>query len=300
MPVRRLATDEQLLESYARSQSIRVVGREFGMRPSRAHERLKKLGAIREWHVWTPERDAELREVYASYADEGRLSDLARRFGTLKTSVCARARRFGLTNSKRLKPYHATWKYITQDEADHIWDTFKRSKVGLMSYCKKKGFDYLGFSRAMKRFFADEWDHVIEAKAPKGSLYRRGRAFEYIVRDKLKAKGFYVMRSPQSKSPVDLVAIRHGKVLMVQCKRHGALGVEEWNGLFDLARSSGATPLLASFETGRGSLRLFELIGRKDGTKRPQPMVEITITDLEAAGEEPYAVHSSCSVDKVE
>ncbi len=49
--------------------------------------------------------------------------------------------------------------------------------------------------------------------------YRIGLIFEYEVRDWLRDRGWLVMRSAGSKSPVDLVAVRNNQVLLVQCKK---------------------------------------------------------------------------------
>jgi Holliday junction resolvase len=50
-------------------------------------------------------------------------------------------------------------------------------------------------------------------------VYRKGRLFEYKVRDKLLEMGFAVFRCAGSK-PVDLIAIRpDGKVFLIECKR---------------------------------------------------------------------------------
>ena len=102
------------------------------------------------------------------------------------------------------------------------------------------------------------------------SLYRSGQAFEYRVRDALRAMGYYCLRSPQSRSPLDLVAIKRGAVLFVQCKRSGALGVDAWNALYELAAACGAIPLLAS--TRRRHVEYWRLLELKDGSNKPQPM----------------------------
>lgn len=272
MPARLRVTDEELTAAYHATGSVQGAGKQCGMRGSSAHERLRKLGVVAPRKVWSDENDAVLRELYEPYVSEGRLGELAKRFGILKSTLCYHAKNIGLTNHRRARPFASTWKYITEAEAEAAWVAFKRSRLGLIAYCKKKGFDDLGFSVAMKRFFADEWDAVLELKAPKGSLYRRGRALEYLVRDWLRGHGFFAMRSPASKTPIDILAVRHGQVVMVQCKRHGALGVAEWNEFYQLAKSVGALPVLASMETGRGSMTFYELQGEKDGSKRRQPM----------------------------
>ncbi|HNQ30205.1 MAG TPA: hypothetical protein PKM87_08815 [Methanolinea sp.] len=47
----------------------------------------------------------------------------------------------------------------------------------------------------------------------------RGRRVEYLARDRLRSRGFCVIRSAGSRAPVDLVAGRHREVLFVQARR---------------------------------------------------------------------------------
>jgi Holliday junction resolvase len=98
-----------------------------------------------------------------------------------------------------------------------------------------------------------------------------GRRFEYKVRDDLQANGYWVMRSPASKSPVDMVAIKPRQVLFVQAKRDGRLDPDEWNTLFKLALSAGALPVLACRGAERRVVILYqELLALKTG-RAPQP-----------------------------
>lgn len=52
-----------------------------------------------------------------------------------------------------------------------------------------------------------------------GPSYTRGRRVEYLARDRLRARGFCVIRSAGSRTPVDLVAGRNRQVLFVQTRR---------------------------------------------------------------------------------
>lgn len=267
---------ESLVEAYKATGSVYAVGRQFGINGSSVHERLAKVpGLVKGPKRWSPEALTILEAEYTLHANAGTLAVLAKRLGVGKTSVCAKAATLGLTDQKRKKPYASVWLYMSEDEAATIWDHFKRNSLGLIAYCKKQGYDDLGFSRTMKQFFADEWESVMEAKQPRQGLYRYGRQFEYRVRDALRKAGFYAQRSPASKSVLDILAVRPGEVWMVQCKRGGALGVVEWNALYDTAHAYGAIPILASQEAGRGSMAFNVLIGKKDGSKRPQPMSRV-------------------------
>lgn len=160
---------------------------------------------------------------------------------------------------------------MDQRQARMLWDRFKASPLPMVRWCKANKLDDSGFARTMKRYFAEEWDQVIELKIPRQSPYRYGRALEYQVRDELRTCKYFVMRSPASKSPVDLVALRTGEVLLIQCKRSGKMGVTDWNALYRLAQSVGAKPLLVEkCDSGRGN-RYHLLVGEKDGSQRAQP-----------------------------
>jgi len=276
---RQKVTDRALVEAYRRLGNVHLVGKELGIDGSSAHEALRRLGEAKPVNVFTREEDRRLKAEYHIAADAGQLQRLAQSMGRSKTTICIRAGKLGLTNTKRDKRWNGTWKYIDEEYAKGLFDAFKKSSLGLIHYCSDKGYPQTGFSECMRRFFADEWDHVIELKAPQQSRYRHGRQFEYQVRDHLRKVGFFALRSPASKSPIDLIAVRPNEVLLVQCKRHGELGIKGWNDLFDLAKSCGATPILASKPHFRGVL-YEKLIDRKDGSKRAQPKIIVTITEI--------------------
>lgn len=272
-PPRRKATDEQLIAAYAEHQSVYKVGPLFGMRPSSAHERLVKLGVMKPINVFSDAEKDRLRSEYWIAAETGKLAELAADMGRTKPFICTQARALGLTQQSRKRPYISVWKYMSEESARVIFERFKRSSLNLGHYCKSKEYDDLGFSRCMQRHFPDEWEHVIESKQTKQTLYRFGRQFEYQVRDYLKSLGYFVLRSPASKTPIDLVAIKFGIVAFIQCKRSGQLNPKSWNELYDLAASVGAIAILASKTKRKGALYQ-QLIGRKDGSGRRQPFTD--------------------------
>ena len=57
------------------------------------------------------------------------------------------------------------------------------------------------------------------------SNYVRGRMFEYTVRNKLAKHGYLSIRASSSKGtpkfqpPIDIVAIKNGEIILVECKR---------------------------------------------------------------------------------
>lgn len=113
------------------------------------------------------------------------------------------------------------------------------------------------------------------APSSRPNHYRNGRAFEYRVRTRLRNNGFHVFRMAGSKTKVDMFVARPGELLIVQCKRSGALPPAEWNELFDLcALFPTGIPILAV--GGRGNT-FWQLTERKEKRGR-QPMVPYLIT----------------------
>lgn len=266
------ATNEQILAAYNELGSVKEVGKRLGMCGQSVHERLVKLGAANHINVFTDEDRERLKRDYPVYGAIGRLGQLAKEMGRTLPFLSRQARELGLTDPKRPHPWGAIWKYMTPTTAEVIWEDFKSSRLGMNQYCEAKGFDDGGFARTMRDFFGDEWDHVIELKAPKSSMYRLGRALEYRSRDDLRKRGYFVTRSPGSRSPIDLVGIRLGRVVFVQAKRSGQLGPKEWNELFDLSLSVGAVPIMVRIAVGGRGLEYYRLLARKDGTNKRQPM----------------------------
>jgi len=77
------------------------------------------------------------------------------------------------------------------------------------------------------------------------SGYVKGRRFEYRVRDFFRKKGFVVIRAAQSK-PIDLVCLRRGETIFVECKTEkSGLGRRKRRELLSLAEAAGAVPLLS-------------------------------------------------------
>jgi len=237
------------------------------------HERLRKLGVQCDGggrsRKWTPEEDAILRSDYIAFRARGEVRKLADRLGRNYFTLAARAGKLGLAAPRGYeKPYAR--KIKTEAEARRIFNQFKKSSLGLLQFCAKTGLDDELLRRHIATRWPDEWDAVIESKTPKQTRYRLGRAFEYQTRDLFREHGYFVLRSPRSGSPVDLVAIKKGRIAFIQCKRSGCIVSKEWNALFDLAQSVGAVAVLAERPTGRGIV-LWEMLGKKDGVKRAQP-----------------------------
>ena len=77
------------------------------------------------------------------------------------------------------------------------------------------------------------------------SSYIKGRRLEYRVRDLFKKNGFIVIRAARS-MPTDLVCLRDGESLFIECKaRKSEFGEEKKKELLNLAGIAGARPILA-------------------------------------------------------
>jgi len=103
--------------------------------------------------------------------------------------------------------------------------------------------------------------------------YQRGAAFERRVQKDMHDHGYLALRTPGSKSPTDIHCFKHGdEWVFVQCKTGGSLGPDEWNRFMDYCEEHGATPIMAEKAT-RG-IKYHLLTGRKDGSRKRQPMAD--------------------------
>ena len=234
----RRVSDEALVDAYQQTGNVHKAGTLVGIDGSSAHERLKRMGLTKPIRVFTEQENERLRAMYSTHREEGKIGDLAEQMGRSRNSIHVQAHRLGIATYKHRRRHLSKWKYMTEDEARRWFERIKKVKRGSVdAWCKKQGIDDLGFSRTMQRFFPAEWEALVELRQPKQSMYRLGRSFEYRVRDELRELGYFVLRSPRSGSPLDLIAIRRGAVLFVQCKLNAKLDVNGWNDLFDLAVS---------------------------------------------------------------
>lgn len=268
----RRVTDKQIRDAYAEHGSVHRAGEALGIHGGSFHERAAKLGIVEPINVFTDAERDRLRREYILYRDNGKLKELAAQMGRTKHFLCRQARALGLTKPDASRAYLRVWKGMSEDAA-RVWlEDYRTAGKSLSAFCRARGIDDLGFSRTMAEFFPAEYEALTEANAPTTSAYVRGRSFEYAAKKALTRCGYFVLRSPQSKSPTDLVAIAPGSVLMVQCRINGQLPPKDWNALYDLATSAGAAPVLA-WREGTSRTRFAVMTGRKDGTRTRQPMI---------------------------
>jgi hypothetical protein len=105
MTQHRKATDEQIVAAYRQNGDVWRAAKALGMCGQSVHERLVRLGEPLANPAFT-EADAEvLRADYTAHANAGTLADLAARMGRTKQFLCRQARKLGLTNKGRGKPW---------------------------------------------------------------------------------------------------------------------------------------------------------------------------------------------------
>lgn len=287
MVYRKKATDEELIESYSRTKSVWKTADEFGMCGQSVHERLQKLGATIPQNTFTDEEYQILRECYVVYRDAGRLQDLADEMGRSKTMICAKARKLGLTDRNCKRTYLHVWKNAPESVCRPIFDKLKKSRLSVKEFCRKYNYGQSGLERRMKELFPQEWLNMAEKKRGRGRLYKKGRDFEYRVKRHMEKLGYTVVRSYASKTPADLTAVKNGRAVFVQCKLHDFYNVDEWNKYIDYCDNAGALPIYATRSRDGSGIDYFIITGKKDGSRKKQPMKPYDIENMKVfEGEE--------------
>lgn len=112
-------------------------------------------------------------------------------------------------------------------------------------HCGKAFYAYPSQVEKDQAVFCSKSCHAKHNPISVGKLYIRGRHFEWRVRDHLIKQGYFVSRSPASRSPVDLIAIKKGEGLLVQCKTTPRLSKKDAQILKSLADSIGFKAILS-------------------------------------------------------
>lgn len=257
------ASDKQIVDTYSETKNVWEVGKRLGMAGQTVHGRLRKLGVKLRNPKFTDEELEYLRLHYNEYAGQDKLKELATKMGRTIPFLCRKAGLLGLTNHRRKRPDIAKWSTITEEEARLIFEKFRKSSQDIKRFARRHKYGASGLDQTFRKFFPDEYEFVVGARKRKSSPYRLGRAFEYRVRDYLKKLNYFVLRSPQSKGPVDLIALKRGggEILGIQCKRGGYLKtIEEGNALYEFCQSIGARTIVAGMPQSRG-IAFWEITG---------------------------------------
>lgn len=255
------ASDKQIVNTYNETKNIWKTSKRLGMAGQTVHERLKRLGIKLQNPKFTNEELEYLKLHYNEYAGLNNTKELATQMGRTVSFLCRKAKLFGLTNRHRKRPDIAKWSIMTEEEARPIFEKFRESSLDIKRFARRHRYGASGLDQTFRKFFPDEYEFTVGAKRRKGSPYRLGRAFEYRVRDYFKKLGYFVLRSPQSKGLIDLIAIKRGEILGIQCKRGSYLKtVEEGNILYQFCQSIGARTIVAGMPQSRG-ITFWEIIG---------------------------------------
>jgi Restriction endonuclease len=105
------------------------------------------------------------------------------------------------------------------------------------------------------------------------SGYRNGADLERAVKHHLEANGYeLVIKSGGSKGKVDVIALKPGETLLVQCKLAGTMSPADRVALRSLAYDLGAVPLLARWVKEGSAARTIgytEITSRAPAGHRP-------------------------------
>lgn len=150
-------------------------------------------------------------------------------------------------------------KPLSVEKAVEIIAEFRKSGLAVAAFCKRSGFSESYFRKRIGRIAPDDFARATEASHLQwNEVYRRGRNFEYAVRRELTSSGYVCMVSPGSMGPADLLAVKAGRIFLIQCKiSDGSLRRSEKNALLKLANEAGGAPILA-IKNGEG-VTFFEL-----------------------------------------
>lgn len=115
------------------------------------------------------------------------------------------------------------------------------------------------------------------------SKYGLGADFERRVAKDLGEQGYECFRAAGSHGKADVVAIKPGQILLIQCKRSGEIDREEWNEVVALARRIDprgrvALPMLARMP-GRTGIEYGVLLRQLEPNERRAPAWQPWVAD---------------------
>lgn len=126
-----------------------------------------------------------------------------------------------------------------------LFDKYLKTRLTAIQFCKRQGYGHTLLPKLFKKHFPDEYELRIEQKLGHSKSYKKGRAFEYRIRNYFKSHGYLTWRSPKSGSPVDVLAIKKKKIFFIQCKSVKWLIKNEKEELLKISEQAGAIPILA-------------------------------------------------------
>lgn len=122
------------------------------------------------------------------------------------------------------------------------------------------------------------------------SNYKKGYALEYKTKNVLEENGWLAMRSPSSKSPVDIMATKDNKTLLIQCKKttkQETMHIRDLDAFIELSKKHKTTPLLV-YSFNKSPVYIKEIKSPKETLKRLDKHVELIkflkIVEIENSG----------------
>jgi hypothetical protein len=147
-------TDQEILESYARTQSVWKSAVELGMCGQSIHERLKKLGASNPLKTVTEEQIQTIKDAYAApfLRGESPLTALEFKLGMHRSNICRLARKLGLTSMNRS---HGKLKIKAMKKRFLLWhQTHEHPRGMLGKNHTKESCDQMSVARIGTKFNA--------------------------------------------------------------------------------------------------------------------------------------------------
>lgn len=105
MAYKQKVTNEELIKSYERTNSVWKTAQEFNMSGQSVHERLTKLGVIHKLNVFTQKDYGKLKNFYETHDLKKGSKDLelfAQKMGRTKQFISRKAKELGLSSTNRL------------------------------------------------------------------------------------------------------------------------------------------------------------------------------------------------------
>ncbi len=129
-----------------------------------------------------------------------------------------------------------------------LLEELKKSDLPIVEFANRHNSSYQRMKNALARNFPNEYKEIMNRrKTIHKPRYTSGKKFEHVVWTYFKNQGYYVMMSAHSEGPFDIVALKKGEILLVQCK--------EWRGylrnnlikeeLIRIADDVGGQPIIA-------------------------------------------------------
>jgi len=281
-------TEEQVrfaAERWKSGEFLAAIAREYGCSRTNLLQRIRKLVGEETYEWGRKARSAasivgtKKLERFSSYTKEDadrifneyELSGLTIESFGKKIGICRinltklfnkyLPERFKKLKSKKIKDHNEKFSKYTEADVLELIDQWRGSHLPLHVFSKDVKIGKNTLSKLFKKFLPAEYEAFTEINIGRGSnKYKKGRAFEYLVRDHFKQKGYFVLRSPRSRGLADLIAIKKGELLFIQCKLWGGMNRNEQKDLFELAESVGAKAMLASKSKWRSrELKIIEL-----------------------------------------